>query len=72
MGLLWWKPPPLESVLREQLYDAQRQLLLYESAAEHQTTMAGMYRHRVARLNAQLQATLEPQLEPTLRERSPQ
>lgn len=41
---------PIEAIVDEQLYDAQRKLLEHEAAAEHHAALAEMYRRRVHRL----------------------
>lgn len=41
---------PIEAIVDEQLYDAQRRLLEHEAAAEHHSALAEMYRRRVHRL----------------------
>ena len=41
---------PIQTVVDEQLYDAQRKLLDHEAAAEHHAALAEMYRRRVQRL----------------------
>ncbi len=45
-----FKRAPIEAIADEQLYEAQRQLLAHEAAAEHHAALAEMYRRRVQRL----------------------
>jgi hypothetical protein len=45
-----FKRSPIEAMVDEQLYDAQRQLLAHEAAAEHHAALAEMYRRRTQRL----------------------
>lgn len=40
----------IDTLIDEQLYDAQRQLLAHEAAAEHHAALAEMYRRRTQRL----------------------
>lgn len=44
----------------EQLFEAERQAVQHEAAAEHHAALAVMYAARVVRLNAELKATKEP------------
>lgn len=55
-----FKPPPIERLLEEQLYEAQRQLILFDTAAEQQTTMADMFRRRIARIQGELARLVPP------------
>lgn len=42
--------PTADTIRKDQLKDAELNLLLHEAAQEHHAAMAGMYRARVARL----------------------
>ncbi len=45
-----FKRMPIEAIVQEQIYDAQRKLLEHEAAAEHHAALAEMYRRRMQRL----------------------
>ena len=46
----FFKPPPADIIVAEQLYEAQRKMLEHEAAAEHHAALAEMYRRRAERL----------------------
>ena len=45
-----FKRMPIDHLVDEQLYNAQRHLLEHEAAAEHHAALADMYRRRISRL----------------------
>lgn len=51
-----FKRSSIDTLIDEQLYDAQRQLLAHEAAAEHHSALAEMYRRRTQRLMGSLRA----------------
>ncbi len=53
-----FKRAPIEAMVDEQLYEAQRQLLAHEAAAEHHAALAEMYRRRSQRLMGSLRAEI--------------
>lgn len=42
---------PVELIVNEQLYDAERKLIEHEAAAEHHAALTEMYRRRIQRLS---------------------
>jgi hypothetical protein len=45
-----FKPTPADTIVNDQLYEAQRKLVEHEAAAEHHAALTEMYRRRVERL----------------------
>ncbi len=44
---------PVDDIVEEQLYEAQRKLIEHEAAAEHHASLTEMYRRRVHRLSTE-------------------
>lgn len=44
---------PVDEIVEEQLYEAQRKLVEHEAAAEHHAALTEMYRRRVQRLSSE-------------------
>lgn len=42
---------PVDIIVNEQLYEARRQLVEHEAAAEHHAALTEMYRRRIQRLS---------------------
>lgn len=42
---------PVDDIVQDQLYEAQRKLVEHEAAAEHHAALTEMYRRRVQRLS---------------------
>lgn len=52
-------PVPVEEVLKDQLYEADRLFAIHIAAAEHHAALAGMYRGRADRIRKQQAGTTE-------------
>lgn len=50
----WFKKEPVDRVVQDMLYEAERLALHHHAAGEHHLALATMYKARVARLKAQM------------------
>jgi hypothetical protein len=53
-------PPPIKKIMQSHLYEAERQELEHNAAAEHHEALAMMYRGRAERLRDHLGYDLRP------------